>query len=375
MLPRRSRIVGAWRVVRMKLGHLLRGTPHPAPVGRPDYYTRELHRSLFVRSAEGLPTRGFLAPDLVEPQPLDRAEECFSRYGVYPLNFSFPTAHVASFPAGARPHFLSTTYPGEPHSFTQWSGYLDEYRSSYFGLSTKKGGWDTFRHLEIMFSGAIPLMPGLELSHRYSLAHYPKNALATILRSLIEEGPALPDEATQRYLSQWARENLTTQAMAQYLVNVTDMATDRVVFLDYSLPQRTDYLSAFTFIGLSEVLGKRLIAAWEPSYLFDDYSEDTSRLYGKGFGYSGVIPRSLRSGESLSRDAAESAVVALALGASTVVVGNYDANREQVGLLLGAGVAPEKIICVLGSDIPPDRSLLKEIRHSGMTFCVREFPF
>jgi hypothetical protein len=161
--------------------------------------------------------------------------------------------------------------------------------------------------------------------------------------------------------------------MASYLVDVSDMSTHRVLFLDRSLASRTDYLSAFTFIGLSEVLGLQIGAAYEPSYLFDDYNGDTSRFYGKGFGYTRSIPRALRSTESLPIDAPVSELLKMAKSSSAIVVGNYDANRELVGDLLTAGIPPHTIVCVLGSDLPPDRSLLRDIRQSGMTFFVREF--
>jgi len=372
ILPRRSKVVGALRVLRMKLGHLLRGTPHPAPVGRPDYYSRELDPSLFIRHASGLPVRQCVTSGYTEDDPRDVAWRCHDRYGVYPLNFSFPTARVPSISGDQRPHFLSTTYPGAPHSFSNWEEYLEEYRASYFALSTKKGGWDTFRHLEILFSGAIPLMPNLGGSHPFALAHYPKRLLTSVLDSQVREGPALPDDETRDFLATWAKNHLTTQAMAQYLVDLSGLSPERVLFVDRSLASRTDYLSAFTFIGLSEVLGSALVAAFEPAYLFDDFTGDTSRFYGKGFGYTRVIPASLRSQESLSVDAPTSELMDMGSSASAIVVGNYEANLDTVGDLLAGGISPDKIVCVLGSDLPPDRSLLRDIRRSGMTFFVRE---
>ena len=216
-------------------------------------------------------------------------------------------------------------------------------------------------------------MPRLGQSHPYALAHYPKGLLSSILDSLVTQGPAKPDDETREFLSQWAEDHLTTKAMASYVVDMAAMDTDRVVFIDRSLASRTDYLSAFTFIGLSEVLGPRLIAAFEPSYLFDDFSGDTSRFYGKGFGYTKSIPRALKSRESLSSDAPAQDLVELAESASAIVIGNYDANRDVVGDLLHAGIPPSKIVCVLGSDLPPDRALLRDIRRSEMTFFVREF--
>ena len=356
----------------MKWGHVLRGTPHPAPVGRPDYYKRELHASLFIRSAESLPVRSFLSDNRVDANPRDAATDCFRQHGVYPLNFSYPTLHANSSSSHLRPQFLSTTYPGEAHSYTNWEEYLNEYRGSHFALSTKKGGWDTFRHLEILFAGAIPLMPSLANSPTFSLAHYPKRTLSSILRSLMSDGPALPDEATHDYLSRWAHEHLTTKSMAEYVLE-TATIRGNVLFLDRALHARTDYLSAFTFIGLSEVLGSSIQAAWEPSYLFDDFDGDTLRLYGKGFGYTQSIPARLKSGSSMSESASIKDVLDLSRSADSIVVGNYDANRELVAQLLEGGIPAHRFTCVLGSDLPPDYSLMRGIAKSGMTFFVREF--
>lgn len=360
-------------MLRMKVGHLVRGTSQPAPVGNPNYYKRELNTSLLIRKAERLDNRNFVGPNFKELNPRDEAAACFNRLGVYPINFSFPSTHIREFSREPRPYFLSDTFPGVPHSFSLWNEYLGEYEKSYFALSTKKGGWDTFRHLEIIFSGAIPLMPNLRNSNRFSLAHYPKRLLSSILESLIEEGPAVPDSHTLSFLTQWAERNLTTRASAEYLIEFSRLSSDRVLFLDKALASRTDYLSAFSFIGLSEVLGDRLVAAFEPSYLFDDFPDGTSSMYGRGFGYSKTIPSALRSSESLDQNCSDDDLKNLAESASAIVVGNYDANRELVSRLLQSGIAEGKVTCIVGSDLVADSHLLRMARRSGMTFFIREF--
>ncbi len=357
----------------MKIGHLVRGAKQPAPVGNPNYYKRELNSSLLIRSAAGLPKRNFLDSSFGEQNPRMVAAKCFDRYGVFPINFSFPSSHSRNLTAEDRPYFLSDTFPGVPHSFNLWNEYLSEYEKSYFALSTKKGGWDTFRHLEIIFSGAIPLMPNLEKSSIFSLSHYPKRLLSSILQSLIDEGPAIPDHQTQSFMSQWAKRYLTTRATAEYLVEVSRFATDRVLFLDKALALQTDYLSAFSFIGLSEVLGNRLVAAFEPSYLFDDFAGETVRMYGKGFGYSKTIPAIFRSSESLDQDCSDESLISLAESASAIVVGNYDANREVLSRILRSGIDEQKVACIVGSDLVADSQLLRAARRSNMTFFIREF--
>jgi hypothetical protein len=363
----------------MKLGQLRRRSVHPAPVGRPDYYRRELHADLFIRSAQNLPERSFLSLEHREPSAHEMGQACHTKYGVYPLNFSFPQPDRMPGGVSRRAHFLSTTIPGEPFSFDSWDLYLEEYRSSFFSLSTKKGGWDTFRHLEILFSGGIPLTPGLASAHPYALAHYPKRAMATVLENLLRQGPALPDSHTREFFRSFSATRLTTEAMATYLVEASGMSDSRVLYLDHGLARRTDYLSAFTLIGLRQLLGSRLIPAYEANYLLDDFAGDTHRLYGKGFGYTKVLPASLTSTESLSPEQEGTPVrqrelIELAESCESIVVGNYDGNREQVGALLDAGIPASRFVCILGSDVSPDWSLRAQMRRSAMTFFVREFP-
>jgi hypothetical protein len=356
----------------MRLGQLLRGSPEPAPVGRPDYYKRELHPSLLVRFADSLPVREFIKPGHQERNVLDVARDCHGRDGVYPLNFSFPRPELMPIDVSSRPHFLSSTIPGEPFSFDSWDDYLAEYRSAYFALSTKKGGWDTFRHLEILFSGAIPLMPGLGKAHANSLAHFPKKALVGVYESLVQDGPALPGPATQAFFRDFAREHLSSEALAKYLLELTGLQSSSILFVDESLPVRTDYLSAFTYIGLKQVTGKHTQAAFEPHFLFDDFTGDTGTLYGRGFGYSRSLPSALR-GSLTTGGPSPSQLAELSASFDALVIGNYDANRGLVEELRQRGVPADKFVCIVGSDLPSDFRLRHDVARSGMTFFVREF--
>jgi hypothetical protein len=354
-------------------GQIMRGSAEPAPVGRPDYYKRELHPSLLVPSARSLPTRDFIALTHTEANVYDTATQCHRRDGVYPLNFSFPRVDLMPKKYGDRQNFLSSTIPGEPFSFESWDEYLAEYQSSYFALSTKKGGWDTFRHLEILFSGGIPLMPGLMGAHPSSLAHFPRRALVAVHESLIQDGPAIPSESAQAFFRDFATANLTSKALAGYLLGISGKEGASLLFLDHSLPRRTDYLSAFTFIGLKQLTGVLTQAAYEPHYVFDDYTEDTTRLYGRGFGYSRSLSCALRSTLEPARDGDIAGLAETTASFDAIVVGNYDANRDLVEALRTRGIPASKFVCIIGSDLPSDFRLRHEIKNSGMTFFVREF--
>lgn len=270
-----------------------------------------------------------------------------------------------------RPYFLSTTIPGEPFSFTDWDSYLEEYRSSYFALSTRKGGWDTFRHLEVLFSGAIPLMPRLKAASPFSLAHFPKRALVEVLRSLEDSGLAVPGARTREFFRDFSLAHLTSEASAHYVRTVTGLEDKRVLFLDQSLPTRTDYLSAFVLIGLLRTGPTEIV--YEPSYLFDDFRGETAALYGRGFGYSRSVPAALRDSRSVSAESSIKDVKERCEAVDAIVVGSYDNNREIVEKLVRMGIPESRFVCVVGSDLTSDFVLRSHMRSSAMTFFVREF--
>lgn len=91
------------------------------------------------------------------------------------------------------------------------------------------------------------------------------------------------------------------------------------------------------------------------------------------------MPESARSTESLDpRDAHTEAgkrdLIALAESCESIVVGNYDGNRERFEMLVRAGIPEHRFVCIVGSDLVPDRLLFRATAKSEMTFFVREFP-
>ena len=160
--------------------------------------------------------------------------------------------------------------------------------------------------------------------------------------------------------------------MAGFLLQITGLESSSILFVDESLPARTDYLSAFTYIGLKQATGQRTQAAFEPHFLFDDFTGDTRTLYGRGFGYSRSLPAALRG--SLATDGTTPSKLAeVSASFDAIVVGNYDANRGLVEQLRQLGVPASKFVCIVGSDLPSDFRLRHDIARSGMTFFVREF--
>ena len=53
--------------------------------------------------------------------------------------------------------------------------YYAMYQNSKFALTSKKGGWDTLRHYEIMANGTIPIFVDIENCPKHTLWNFPKD--------------------------------------------------------------------------------------------------------------------------------------------------------------------------------------------------------
>lgn len=74
------------------------------------------------------------------------------------------------------PSFMST------YIYDNEQDYYQMYRDSEFGLTSKKGGWDTLRHYEMVANGCIPLFVDIEECPKKTLHLWPKELLKEVKR-------------------------------------------------------------------------------------------------------------------------------------------------------------------------------------------------
>ena len=224
---------------------------------------------------------------------LQLARECFLLEGYYPISYSWPKKFDKTH--NPKSKAISTTVPYASYSFEDEDKYYGEYSISSLAITQKKGGWDCFRHLEIIGSGSVPLFLDIEKIPKYTMIHYPKD-LFRVVRKNYKRRSLLPNYDVSTNLIKYANRNLTTQAMCCYfleLANLTVKPQDRILFVDSKLSSAPDYLSVFNFIGLKQVYGDQVEYLYEePEYVYVDSTQDVSKLYGRGFGYTKVLNRS-----------------------------------------------------------------------------------
>ena len=293
--------------------------------------------------------------------PFESAEECAQRHDVWPLSFSYPGVPL---PLLDHPELLiSPIIPGLPLTFDKPEAYLATYQNAYLGVTNRKAGWDCFRHLEIMASGAIPLMPDAESIPSYSMVHYPKRALLEVSRNVRTHGSP-PDLGTRLAFRHHFETYLSSEAMAKYLLRASGLEmSQRVLFVDERLPQHADYLSVMTLIGLKQLLGTNCVTAFPVDYVYEDSSFPVSTLYGRGFGYTRVLPVSARSREE-SQGGWESAQF------DAVVVGSVCRNSPLAADLLKRFPA-NRTVWIHGEDTPPLPDAVRHMRSTGAHVFVR----
>lgn len=216
--------------------------------------------------------------------------------GVWPISFSYPRlgGSPPSKTSWEQRDLKSHIVPGSPHGYDEEERYLENYRKSKNALTHKKAGWDCFRHLEILASGALPVMPDARHIPRETMVHYPKAVLE-------EVSDALPRllanilESSRQELGQFFEENMTSRSMAKYIRTAAGIREgQKVLFVDQSLTTKADYLSVLSLIGLKQESGSEITPLFNPPYLYEGFSGDTHHLWGRGFGYSRVLPEELR---------------------------------------------------------------------------------
>lgn len=147
---------------------------------------------------------------------------------VHPISFSIPREKFRLTPVTKEKPF-SRSHPQGGYLYWNEKEYYDDYAASYFGVTTKKGGWDCMRHLEIIAAGAVPYFPALEDCPPDTLFRFPKTSVlhARHMPGINERKfeidmgcfPAEQYHRTQTDIQEHALKWLTTEAMANYFLS------------------------------------------------------------------------------------------------------------------------------------------------------------
>jgi hypothetical protein len=227
---------------------------------------------------------------------------------LYPITFSIPEIKITALSdLPEKRKLLSTIIPGDKstYTFANEEDYYNEYRQSMFAITMRKSGWDCMRHYEIIANGCIPFFQNLEECPVNTMALLPKDLLAeaNTLYNKFTKSPERTKELMDEYdalngaLQAFLRENLTTRAMANYVLERTrHRKVSSVLFLSGNL--FPDYLRCLTLHGFKELFGAKCHDYPRVSHMYQSENIDYRRLYGMGMTYSDTLAPELHDSDS-----------------------------------------------------------------------------
>jgi hypothetical protein len=224
-----------------------------------------------------------------------------------PISFSIPREKIINY-IPLKTKILSDLIPGklETYIYKSEKEYYDEYKQSFFALTTKKAGWDCMRHYEIIANGCVPYFPNIENCPKYTMVHFPKDLIiqGNILYKKFENRNIdyLRNDELNEYNSLvlklliYLKKYLTTDRMAKYILEKSEFKCElkkdfKILFLSENL--YPDYLRCLTLHGFKRLLGSKCHDFPKISHLYENNNINPDDLYGKGFTYSNLLDPSL----------------------------------------------------------------------------------
>lgn len=142
-------------------------------------------------------------------------------FNTLPISFSMPTSKFVKVLNRNKTQDYGTVIPSDKSTyiFNNEESYYNDYQTSYYGVTSKKAGWDCMRHYEILGNGCIPYFIDLDKC--------PKNSLLLFPKELVKEGMLLTTKSefdTVTYNSvldeifEYTKNNLSTMNMAKYVL-------------------------------------------------------------------------------------------------------------------------------------------------------------
>jgi hypothetical protein len=105
--------------------------------------------------------------------------------GVIPISFGFPEEKIqSSLPKIKKDSIVKPAkqwHGAQSYIYTKEQDYYDDYRSSLFGETKKRGQWECLRHYEIMACRCLPYWPSINDCPSTTCISMPKNLIKDVL--------------------------------------------------------------------------------------------------------------------------------------------------------------------------------------------------
>ena len=138
---------------------------------------------------------------------------------IRPINFCIPKERIVK-TISEKTQDWATVIPGDrnTYKFSNEISYFEDYQKSYFGVTTKKGGWDCLRHYEILMNGCIPFFPDLNDCPEQTMVRFPKKLISDATNKIKNEEDLSFYNEYVTLLLEWTKKHLTTEEVAKDII-------------------------------------------------------------------------------------------------------------------------------------------------------------
>ena len=225
---------------------------------------------------------------------------------LHPITFSIPKEKICK-KYNVKTKILSNLIPGNTSTYiyNNEEEYYNEYKKSYFAITTKKAGWDCMRHYEIIANGCIPYFLNIEKCPKNTLYLLPKNLFIesnTLYETKFKNKNIneLTQEEIDEYnilqkkILEYTQNYLTTEKMVEYiLTNINYKNVSKILYL--SGDTSPDYLRCVTLHGFKILFGNNCHDYPKIPHIYKSDTINYKNLYGKGITYTNLLEQNLHN--------------------------------------------------------------------------------
>jgi hypothetical protein len=276
---------------------------------------------------------------------------------LFPISFSIPKEKICE-NYNVKTKILSSLIPGDlsTYIYNTEEEYYNEYKTSYFAITTKKAGWDCMRHYEILANGCIPYFLDIENCPKYTMYLLPKDLFIqsnTLYETKFKNKNIneLNQEDIDEYnilqtkLLDYTKNHLTTEKMAEYILNQSKCKNvSKILYL--SGKTSPDYLRCLTLHGFKQLFGNNCHDYPKIPHIYKSDTINYKNLYGKGITYTNLLEQNLHN------DKLDDSIIENIKNKyyDIVIYGSYHRGMPYYELI-STLYNPEQIILLCGEDI------------------------
>ena len=152
--------------------------------------------------------------------PYFKRELVYNHSRLFPISFAIPSCKLNLGGKKSRDIAICDPRDRSTYIYKNEKDYYNGYNESFFGVTTKKAGWDCMRHYEIMGNGCMPLFESIDMCPKLTMVDFPKQICTEALMLLKTKSHKEVYEVLFQKLATHLTCNNTTIKVAENFINL-----------------------------------------------------------------------------------------------------------------------------------------------------------